>query len=196
MKLEGKVWKYGDNIDTDVIIPARYLVTTDPKTLAAHCMEDIDQAFASQVEPGDIIVGGRNFGCGSSREHAVWAVQQAGYRALIAPVKGEGFADIFEGNAYNNGLLPIELPEADWLAIAEVSRSDPSLEATIDLKAGTIALHPSAGGDGPEIPFQVSEADRHRLLLGLDAIGETLQHDAAIGDYENRAPAWASSPGA
>ena len=108
MKLEGKVWKYGDNIDTDVIIPARYLVTTDPKTLAAHCMEDIDQAFAKEVQPGDIIVGGANFGCGSSREHAPISIKGAGVSCIIA----ESFARIFFRNAINIGLPILESPEA------------------------------------------------------------------------------------
>ena len=130
MKLEGKVWKYGDNIDTDVIIPARYLVTTDPKTLAAHCMEDIDQAFASQVEPGDIIVGGRNFGCGSSREHAPIAIKGAGVSCIIA----ESFARIFFRNAINIGLPILESAEA----AADAQKGD---RLSVDLVAGTITNH-------------------------------------------------------
>ena len=206
------------DVNTDLIIPARYLKRVERTGYGPLLFADKRYAPGGAPAPdaperhgpladdfplnrpeaqgATILVVGRNFGCGSSREHAVWAVQQAGYRALIAPGKGEGFADIFEGNSYNNGLLPIELPEADWRAIAEASRSDSSLEATIDLKAGTIALHPSSGDAGPEFRFQVSEADRHRLLNGLDAIGETLQHDPRISDYENRSPAWAMSPGA
>ncbi|RUL89778.1 3-isopropylmalate dehydratase small subunit [Tautonia sociabilis] len=206
------------DVNTDLIIPARYLKRVERTGYGPLLFADKRYAPGGAPAPDDperhgplakdfplnrpeaqgatILVVGRNFGCGSSREHAVWAVQQAGYRALIAPGKGEGFADIFEGNAYNNGLLPIELPEADWQAIAEVARTDSGLEATIDLKAGTITLHPSAGAAGPEFPFQVSEADRHRLLNGLDAIGETLQHDARISSYEAGAPAWAAAPGA
>jgi len=127
MKLEGKVWKYGDNIDTDVIIPARYLVTTDPKTLAAHCMEDIDQAFASQVQPGDIIVGGRNFGCGSSREHAPISIKGAGVSCIIA----ESFARIFFRNAINIGLPILESAEA-------ARDAQPGDSLSVDLTAGTI----------------------------------------------------------
>ena len=108
MKLQGKVWKYGDNIDTDVIIPARYLVTTDPRALAAHCMEDIDAAFAEGVQPGDIIVGGTNFGCGSSREHAPISIKGAGVSCIIA----ESFARIFFRNAINIGLPILESAEA------------------------------------------------------------------------------------
>ena len=84
MKLEGKVWRYGDNIDTDVIIPARYLNTFDPKELASHCMVDIDESFAPNVKAGDIMVGGRNFGCGSSREHAPVAIKASGVPVVIA----------------------------------------------------------------------------------------------------------------
>lgn len=130
MKLEGKVWKYGDNIDTDVIIPARYLVTTDPKALAAHCMEDVDEAFASQVEPGDIIVGGRNFGCGSSREHAPIAIKGAGVSCIIA----ESFARIFFRNAINIGLPILESAEA----AADAQKGD---RLSVDLAAGTITNH-------------------------------------------------------
>jgi len=130
MKLEGKVWKYGDNIDTDVIIPARYLVTTDPKALAAHCMEDVDEAFASQVEPGDIIVGGRNFGCGSSREHAPIAIKGAGVSCIIA----ESFARIFFRNAINIGLPILESAEA----AADAQKGD---RLSVDLVAGTITNH-------------------------------------------------------
>lgn len=130
MKLEGKVWKYGDNIDTDVIIPARYLVTTDPKTLAAHCMEDIDQAFAAEVQPGDIIVGGRNFGCGSSREHAPISIKGAGVSCIIA----ESFARIFFRNAINIGLPILESAEA----ARDAQKGD---ALTVDLVAGTITNH-------------------------------------------------------
>ena len=84
MILEGKVWRYGDNVDTDVIIPARYLNTADPKELAAHCMEDIDESFAKNVQPGDIIVADKNFGCGSSREHAPVAIKASGVPIVIA----------------------------------------------------------------------------------------------------------------
>lgn len=127
MKLEGNVWKYGDNIDTDVIIPARYLNTTDAKTLAAHCMEDIDQVFAKEVQPGDVIVGGRNFGCGSSREHAPISIKGAGVSCIIA----ESFARIFFRNAINIGLPILESPEA----AQDAQKGDPM---TVDLAAGTI----------------------------------------------------------
>ena len=98
--LEGKVWRYGDNIDTDVIIPARYLNTFDPKELAKHCMVDIDKDFAQKVRPGDIMVGGKNFGCGSSREHAPVAIKACGVPVIIAA----SFARIFYRNGINVGL--------------------------------------------------------------------------------------------
>ena len=106
-------------------------------------------------------------------------MQQAGFRAVIAPGKGEGFADIFEGNAFNNGLLPIELPEADWKAVADACRADAGAEVTIDLQAQILTVHP-AEGPAFAIRFEVPEDQRNRLLKGLDAIAETLLNDAAI----------------
>lgn len=104
----GRVFKYGDNIDTDVIIPARYLNSTDPSELATHCMVDIDPIFAGRVEAGDIMVGEKNFGCGSSREHAPLAIKASGISCVIA----ETFARIFFRNAINIGLPIMECPEA------------------------------------------------------------------------------------
>lgn len=105
---KGIVFKYGDNVDTDVIIPARYLNSSDPSELAAHCMEDIDRDFIKKVKKGDIIVADKNFGCGSSREHAPIAIKAAGVSCVIA----ETFARIFYRNAINIGLPIIECPEA------------------------------------------------------------------------------------
>ena len=108
MKFEGKVIKYGDNVDTNVIIPARYLNTADHKELASHCMEDIDKDFVKKVNDGDIMVGGANFGCGSSREHAPIAIKESGISCVIAKT----FARIFYRNAINIGLAILECPEA------------------------------------------------------------------------------------
>ncbi len=108
MKIQGKVHKYGDHVDTDVIIPARYLNTSDPKELAAHCMEDIDKDFVKNVKPGDILVAGVNFGCGSSREHAPIAIKASGIACVIA----ENFARIFYRNSLNIGLPILECPAA------------------------------------------------------------------------------------
>ena len=114
MKYQGTVIRYGDNVDTDVIIPARYLNTGDPAALAAHCMEDLDPGFVQRVKKGDILVAGQNFGCGSSREHAPLAIQASGISAVIAA----SFARIFYRNAINIGLAIVECPEAA-AAIAE-----------------------------------------------------------------------------
>ena len=108
MMVSGKVFKYGDNVDTDVIIPARYLNAPSPEELAKHCMEDIDASFATTVRPGDIIVGGANFGCGSSREHAPISIRACGVRCVIAA----SFARIFYRNAINIGFPILECPEA------------------------------------------------------------------------------------
>ena len=108
MKVSGKTHKYGDNVDTDVIIPARYLNTPDAQELAKHCMEDIDAGFAARVRPGEIMVAGRNFGCGSSREHAPLAIKACGVACVIAAT----FARIFYRNALNIGLPILECPEA------------------------------------------------------------------------------------
>ena len=108
MKAQGTVYKYGDNIDTDVIIPARYLNTQDAKELASHCMEDIDKSFVTKVKQGDIMVGGENFGCGSSREHAPLAIKSAGIDCVIA----KSFARIFYRNSINIGLPILECPAA------------------------------------------------------------------------------------
>ena len=102
--IKGNVIKYGDNIDTDVIIPARYLNTSDPNELKAHCMEDIDKTFAKRVKPGDVMVGGKNFGCGSSREHAPIAIKASGISLVVA----ETFARIFYRNSINIGLPIVE----------------------------------------------------------------------------------------
>ena len=127
MKLTGQVWKYGHNVDTDAIIPARYLNMSLPEELAEHCMEDIDLSFTKQVQPGDIIVGGDNFGCGSSREHAPLAIKGAGVSCVVA----NSFARIFYRNAINIGLPILECPEA----VAGTEQGD---TLTVDPSAGAI----------------------------------------------------------
>lgn len=107
-QIKGKIWKFGDDVDTDAIIPARYLNTSDPLELARHCMEDADPTFSEKMSPGDIIVAGKNFGCGSSREHAPLSIKAAGVACVIA----ESFARIFYRNAINIGLPILEAPEA------------------------------------------------------------------------------------
>ncbi|MHC1725381.1 MAG: 3-isopropylmalate dehydratase small subunit [Syntrophobacteraceae bacterium] len=127
MKIQGKTWKFGNDVDTDAIIPARYLNTSDPKELATHCMEDADPDFAAKVKPGDIIAAGKNFGCGSSREHAPIAIKAAGVSCVIA----HSFARIFYRNSFNMGLPILECPEG-----AERIETGDKLE--IDLDSGVI----------------------------------------------------------
>ncbi|WP_238917755.1 3-isopropylmalate dehydratase small subunit [Clostridium sp. YIM B02555] len=127
MSVKGKVFKYGDNVDTDVIIPARYLNTSDAKELAAHCMEDIDVNFVRNVKDGDIIVANKNFGCGSSREHAPLAIKTAGVSCVIAST----FARIFYRNSINIGLPILECEEA-------VKNIDAGDELEVDFSTGLI----------------------------------------------------------
>ena len=207
------------DVNTDLIIPARYLKRVErtgfgpllfaDKRYVPGGAPEIDEPERHgpensefplnnpSVRSASVLVVGRNFGCGSSREHAVWAVMQAGYRAIIAPGKGEGFADIFESNAFHNGLLVIELDPDDWQPIARAAREHPgSAEATIDLRDQTITLHRIAGGAASQsaerVSFEIPESHRQRLLQGLDAIAETLLHDPEIRRYEQQAPAWLS----
>lgn len=123
MKYTGNVIKYGDNVDTDVIIPARYLNTSDHAELASHCMEDLDKTFVSRVQSGDIITAGQNFGCGSSREHAPIAIKASGISLVIA----KSFARIFYRNSINIGLAIVECPEA----VDGISEGD-KVEADLD----------------------------------------------------------------
>jgi len=125
MRIEGKVFKYGDDVDTDQIIPARYLDTSDPEKLAQHCMEGVDENFSKRVENGDVIVAGKNFGCGSSREHAPLSIKSSGVGAVIA----RSFARIFYRNSINIGLPIIEIDDFD------VKTGD---RVVIDLKKGRV----------------------------------------------------------
>ncbi len=198
------------DVNTDLIIPARYLkriertgygplLFADKRYQPGAAPEADDPEKHGALNPdfplnketakgASVLIVGHNFGCGSSREHAVWAVQQAGFRVLIAPVRGEGFADIFEGNAFNNGLLPIELPQADWDSVARACGNE-GVEATVDLQAKTVTVHSSDGKD-LTVEFVVPEDQRNRLLKGLDAIAETLQFEADLQASEARTPIW------
>ena len=141
MKAQGIVHKYGDNVDTDVIIPARYLNTADHKELAAHCMEDIDADFVKKVKAGDIIVGGDNFGCGSSREHAPIAIKASGIDCVIART----FARIFYSNSINIGLPILECPEAS----EKISDGD---KVSVDFDTGIIT-NETKGEKYQALPF-------------------------------------------
>ncbi len=129
MKFRGKIRKFGDNIDTDAIIPARYLNTWDPQALAAHCMEDADPLFMKKMRPGDILVGGENFGCGSSREHAPIAIKAAGIACVVA----KSFARIFYRNSFNMGLPIFESREL-WSLVED------DAEIEIDAGGGVIRI--------------------------------------------------------
>ncbi|MFQ5901932.1 MAG: 3-isopropylmalate dehydratase small subunit [Thermodesulfobacteriota bacterium] len=127
MTFKGRVWKFGDDVDTDAIIPARYLNTSDPDELAKHCMEDIDAGFSDKAKEGDIIIASKNFGCGSSREHAPIAIKALGISCVIA----RSFARIFYRNAFNMGLIILECPEA----IEVIEEGD---ELKVDIETGEI----------------------------------------------------------
>jgi 3-isopropylmalate/(R)-2-methylmalate dehydratase small subunit len=205
------------DVNTDLIIPARYLKKIErtgfgpllfaDKRYAAGGAPEADNPDRHGPELAEfplnhpaykgatVLVAGPNFGCGSSREHAVWAVMQGGYRAVIAPGKGVGFADIFESNALQNGLLTIELATDDWQTIADAARRRPGdAEVTIDLHNQTVKLHSGTGDTHeraePRFPFEIPESHRHRLLHGLDAISETLLHDSAISRHEQQLSSW------
>lgn len=141
MNVSGNAHKYGDNVDTDVIIPARYLNTASREELAVHCMEDIDPSFPGKVQPGDLMVAGENFGCGSSREHAPMAIQASGISCVIA----RSFARIFYRNAINIGLPILECPEAAD-AIEDGHR------VTVDFDRGSI-LDETTGQQFQAVPF-------------------------------------------
>ena len=132
--LSGKAWRFGDDVDTDAIIPARYLNTSDPDELASHCMEDADPDFPNKVSAGDVIIGGKNFGCGSSREHAPIAIKAAGVSCVIAG----SFARIFYRNAFNMGLPIFESPEAAGaINTGDEIQVDPSTGVIRNLTAGS-----------------------------------------------------------
>jgi 3-isopropylmalate/(R)-2-methylmalate dehydratase small subunit len=156
MKLEGKVWLFGDNIDTDAIIPARYLITTDPAELARHCMEDADPDFAHLVMPGDLVVAGNNFGCGSSREHAPLALKGSGVGCVIA----SSFARIFYRNAVNIGLPILECP------VALAALLTPGERLQVDLEQGQI-IRLSDGNEflTPPFPPFMQEIIQHGGLI-------------------------------
>ncbi|HOA77003.1 MAG TPA: 3-isopropylmalate dehydratase small subunit [Thermosynergistes sp.] len=132
-KLRGRAWVYGNDVDTDVIIPARYLVTSDPEELGRHCMEDLDPEFIKKMKPGDVVVGGENFGCGSSREHAPLALKSAGVSCVIAA----SFARIFFRNAINVGLPIFESSEAvNGISAGDEVEVDPSTGIIRNLSKG------------------------------------------------------------
>ena len=180
------------NIDTDKIIPARFLKTIKRTGLGSSLFSDMrynadgsEKADFVLNQPkyrhAEILVAGDNFGCGSSREHAPWALLDFGIRAVIAP----SFADIFFNNCFKNGILPIVLPEAVVAALMEDAALGTNARLTVDLER-QVVVRPN----GEEIGFEVDAFRKHCLLGGLDDIGLTLEHVAAIDAYEARQPAW------
>jgi 3-isopropylmalate/(R)-2-methylmalate dehydratase small subunit len=157
MKLKGKVWKFGNDVDTDVIIPARYLNTTDPEELGLHCMEDIDPEFHMRVSQGDVMVAGKNFGCGSSREHAPIALKAVGVSCVIA----RSFARIFYRNAINTGLPIIECPDG-------VDRIKEGEMVSVDTVAGVVK-NLTTGEEYGAVPFP-------QFMLDLMAAGGLMEY--------------------
>ena len=172
MKVTGTTHRYGDNVDTDVIIPARYLNTSDPRALAAHCMEDIDASFAARVNPGEILVAGRNFGCGSSREHAPLAIKACGVACVIAAT----FARIFYRNALNIGLPILECPAA-----AAAIRAGDVVSVDFDTGRVTDETTGQAFSGEPFPPFMqalIAAGGRAAYRRARAAAGETTQEEA------------------
>ncbi|MEW6582604.1 MAG: 3-isopropylmalate dehydratase small subunit, partial [Actinomycetota bacterium] len=170
-----------NDVDTDQIIPAQFLKRIERTGFGEFLFWDWrgeegfpldDPAYAG----AEVLVAGRNFGCGSSREHAPWAIHQAGFAAVIAP----SFADIFRNNCAKNGLLTVVLPEGEVQALIAAAQADPGVRATVDLERQVVA-----GPDGREIPFEVDPVVRERLLKGLDDIGITLAQQDLIAAYED-----------
>jgi len=162
-----KAWVFGDNVDTDAIVPGRYMKFGIDE-IARHCLETVDPGFAKAVRKGDAVVAGRNFGAGSSREHAVWAIKDFGFDAVIAP----SFSDIFYANCTKNGLLPVILGEEECRGVAAAGK------ARIDVDDQTVDY---AGG---VVRFEIDEEVKHRMLQGLDDIAVTLKAVESIDAFE------------
>jgi 3-isopropylmalate/(R)-2-methylmalate dehydratase small subunit len=180
-----------NDIDTDQIIPARYLKVTDKSGLGAACFEDWRYNSDGSPKPefplnkpeykgAKVLIGGHNFGCGSSREHAPWALMGAGFQAVISTY----FADIFNGNALKNGLLPIVVDEATHQQLVSLSQEDPSVEVTVDLETQTLTLP-----DGRPVSFPIDGFSRYCLLNGVDQLGFLYGLDDHISAYEGTHPA-------
>jgi 3-isopropylmalate/(R)-2-methylmalate dehydratase small subunit len=180
------------NVDTDKIIPARFLKTIKRSGLGVHLFSSLRYNDDDSEKPdfvlnqpqyrhAEILIAGENFGCGSSREHAPWALLDFGIRCVIAP----SFADIFHGNCFKNGILPIALPPETCAQLMTDAALGTNARLTIDLER-QVVIRP----DGDEIDFKVDAFRKHCLLNGLDDIGLTLAHEAAITTYESHTPTW------
>ncbi len=184
------------NIDTDQIIPKQFLSKVTRDGFGVHLFHDwryLDEAGdvpnpeftlnKPRYSGASILLAQENFGCGSSREHAPWALADFGLRAIIAP----SFADIFYGNSINNGLLPVKLKADEVRQLIDEVEAKEGAEITVDLTACKVT-----SPTGAEFSFTLAESARHKLLNGLDAIGLTLSHDAKISAYESQIPSWRS----
>jgi 3-isopropylmalate/(R)-2-methylmalate dehydratase small subunit len=175
-----------DDVDTDQIIPARFLKAVDRKAMGDHLFADWRALSAGSPDPAfplnrasadgaQVLLAGSNFGCGSSREHAVWALTGAGFQAVIAP----SFADIFRNNALKNGLLPVALPESEVHALFDMVASDPATSFTVDLAEQTVSV-----ASRPSLSFTIDPFARRCLLEGVDQLGYLLNHSGSIESYE------------
>ncbi|MCU9924283.1 3-isopropylmalate dehydratase small subunit [Aeromonas caviae] len=181
------------NVDTDAIIPKQFLQKVNRIGFGKHLFHDwrfLDDAGEQpnpefvlnkpQFAGASILLARENFGCGSSREHAPWALADYGFKTMIAP----SFADIFYGNAINNGMVPVRLKEEEVDALFQLVAAQPGIEIEVDLEANQVRAGSLTFG------FEIDEFRRYCLLNGLDAIGLTLQHEAAISDFEAKQPSW------
>ena len=175
--MKGTAWKFGDDIDTDIIIPGRYLIYTDEERLSAHCMEGLDPDFDKKCKKGDFIVGGKNFGSGSSREHAAWAIADYGFRVVVSSF----FADIFRNNALNNFVLPVQVSEAFLARLFKSIKENPKSEVEVDLSKQTITNKAT----GESEFFEINSYKKHCLANGLDDLDFLLSHKDKIQQWEN-----------
>ena len=169
------------DVDTDQIIPKQFLKRIERSGFGEFLFYDWRKEGLELERGRPILVAGRNFGCGSSREHAPWSLLEYGFRSIIAP----SYADIFYNNCFKNGILPIVLPEETVNALMQKAKANLGHQLTVDLESQTIS-----DSDGLSIPFDVDPFRKHLLLNGLDDIGLTLQHEPDITAYESTRPSW------
>lgn len=175
------------DVDTDQIIPSDWLKRIERTGFGAGLFAEWreDPSFVlnqPQFKGASVLLAGANFGCGSSREHAPWALEDYGFKAIISP----SFADIFRGNCLKIGLIPVELPEATVTTLMRAVENDPALEITVDIEQRAV----TAPAAGVEVTFELDDFTQWRLLNGLDDIGLTLRHEDAIKAYEGSRPGW------
>ena len=175
--MRGNIIKYPrDNIDTDVIIPGQYLKVHDYAELATHAMEGLDPDFHSKVKEGDFILSGKNFGCGSSREHAAWALVGYGFKVIVSSF----FADIFKGNALNNGLLPLQVSPTFLAVLMKSVQDNPATEIEVDLENQTISLLEKSISES----FEIDSYKKTCMINGYDDIDYLLSKKEMIEAFE------------